>query len=323
MRTIHDKIALVVCTKDRANYVQGFLEHFQSLEHLPATICIVDSSTSLETRRLVEGFNFADLTVTITYIHTHPGAPHQKNVGLERLAQISGPGDIEVVSFLDDDIRPDGDYFEIIESIFEANSQIACCGGFDKNLNPPISNWLRRLFWLSGDPSGGQILASGICTTTVPTHDIQRVDWVPGGMQNLRWADIADVRFDGRIRIYGDEVELQTRLVPGRWIVTSARLGVTHLAAKQNKDRVRDEQAYMDGFRWRLAAENRVGVRKFPMLVATCTLLVSSLLLYCAGRRPGGYQEFLGHVDFLVRLALGSEVQQLVSFESVEDKQTK
>lgn len=319
MRTIHDKIALVVCTKDRANYVQGFLEHFQSLEHLPATICIVDSSTNLETQRLVEGFNFADLTVTITYIHTHPGAPHQKNVGLEFLTQINGPTAIEVVSFLDDDIRPNGDYFEIIESVFEANSQIACCGGYDRAINPPISNWLRRIFWLSGDPSGGQILASGICTTTVPKQDLQRVHWVPGGMQNFRWADISKLRFNGRIRIYGDEVELQTRLDPGRWIVTSARLGVTHLAAKQNKDRVRDEQAYMDGFRWHLAVENRASVRKFPTLISTCALLVSSLLLFCAGRRPSGYQEFLGHLDFLIRLALRSEVQQLVPLNSVED----
>lgn len=313
MTIILSNIALIVCTKDRASYVQGFLEHMALLDYLPGTICIVDSSCTDETQKLVEGFPLDQEDLSVNYLHTHPGAPHQKNVGLDFLMALNFSSDLEIVAFLDDDIRPKPDYFAVVDSIFKQNELIACCGGFDQALNPPATNILRRLFLLAGASAGGEILPSGICTTVVPHKEIQRVDWVPGGMQSFRWDDIRSLRFNGRIRIYGDEVELQTRLKPERLVVTSTRLPVIHLGATLNKDRVRDEQAYMDGFRWFLAVDKRGGVKRFPVLLTTVALLVSSIVLFCLGGGRKRHQEFLGHIDFFARLLTGREVQQLVS----------
>lgn len=312
--SIMANVAIVVCTKDRPNFVMGFIEHLNRITSCPAIVCFVDSSDDSGTENVVMAAQHSISGVSLIYIHARPGAPNQKNVGLEYLENQAQYEQLAFVSFLDDDIRPNSDYFTHLVKLFEENREVCCLGGFDLSLKPAKNSLLRRLFFLSDSSPGGKILPSGICTTIVPNQRLEQVQWVPGGMQSYRMAAIRSLRFDGRVRIYGDEVEFQTRLPDQNCIFTSNLLGVVHLGATLNKDKARDEQGYMDGFRWTLATRSIAGVRKWAVLSTTGALAFGSFALFLIGKRTTGFQEFLGHLDFFYRLCKRQEVQQLVKF---------
>jgi GT2 family glycosyltransferase len=220
---------------------------------------------------------------------------------------------VRYVFFLDDDVEPNEDYFSNCIDIFEKNPSIECLGGFDPLAQPPKSGLLATAFFLGSNPEGGKVLKSGIATTAIPQSELTIVEWVPGGMQSFRAELVANNRFDARIRIHGDDVEFQTRICKPGAIATSSRLPVTHFSETLNKDSIKDETAYMDGFRLRLAREKRSGVTRWAVLYSTLALLIFTLLVGLSTGNKSRLSQTLGHAEFLRRWLLGKEVEQRVS----------
>lgn len=302
--------ALIVCTKDRPDEVAELFELLDSFEVIPAVILIVDSSELDLTERAVAK---SSLPSEVHLLKSLPGAAHQKNVGLDWLELNRARFTLEVVHFLDDDIRPRPDYFAKVMTIFRSRPDAAVVGGFDINISSHPESKMRQLLGLQHRNGSGFVLPSGICEVPTPTPEGDRcVDFVPGGMQNLRWDVAEHNRFDGRVRIYGDEVEFHLRLRKLGEIVFSPDLGVVHLNATGAKDNNRAVQGYMDGFRWTLSKKHPGMVREVSVLKVTLILILGEALRLIGPRRKRAASSILGHWDFLTRLVFRKPVQQYV-----------
>lgn len=302
--------AVVICTLNRPKRIKALLGFLESLRSSPRCVVVVDSSPSGETGRVVE--DFAKRTpFRLVYLKTQNGAAHQKNMGLDYLEEHSDKN-LEVVHFLDDDVIPAENYFETCLELFRLYETAAIIGGYDRSLERPRASFLRDLAGLSRGDDNGVVLRSGICIVPFPQEQMQEVQFVPGGMLSVRWFAIKGERFDGRVRIYGDEVELQLRLRTKGKIFSSHALPVLHHSEKAAKDSQRVEQGYMDGFRWALSI-------KYPSLVSARKVILTTIFLIVgeAGRAlfrrdSISWLRLMGHLDFFLRLARRQHVQQYV-----------
>lgn len=305
-------VALIVCTRNRVGEITGLLGCLQEMAIVPNRIIVVDSSERLmanEVRALCESAS----NLEVTYIHSLYGAPHQKNVGLDHLAKLDF-AETELVAFLDDDIVPNEKYFEKLISLFKGNSEVFCFGGFDRKLTRPKVTKLRQALGLDSEKIN-VLLPNALSVAHIPLEEVVICDWVPGGMQNFRVEAVEENRFDGTIRIHGDEVEFQLRLQSKGFgkIATSSLLAVDHMAAQSGKTNFRSSTGYLDGFRWRLAKEYPKRFSKAAVVRSTILLAMGEALLWASRGRKSGLFAFMGHVDFLVRVLLGKETLERVS----------
>ena len=305
--------ACIVCTKDRPDEIRVLLMMLSKMAHLPRVVVIVDSSetdlTELEVCRVSSTF-----PTELKFIRSLPGAPHQKNIGLEYLASKFNPDELISVSLIDDDVELPSEYFENVQKLISLHPSAACIGGFDV-LNPvPRGGLFRHLAGLAGGPEKqGRILKSGIALPPMPHEDLQPTVWVPGFTQNFPWHLARHQRFDGRVRIYGDEVEFQLRLSQFGQIFVAKVLGVKHLSSVKEKDNYRDQQAYMDAFRWSLAKRYPQTVSAPMVIFTTVCLALGELFRVIFLFKRVSWKGFMGHLDFLHRLSTGKPTQQYVT----------
>jgi GT2 family glycosyltransferase len=304
--------ALVVCTRNRSESVRELLASISAMTMAPKAIVIVDSSEDGKTRSVVDASARA-LRSGLVYVRSLPGAAHQKNQGIEYLKVIFPGEQIDIVHFLDDDIAPSANYFEKAVQAFRDTPDAAAVGGFDNSLEKQEPSWLRDILFLGQGSEDGIILKSGICLVPFPSTHMKKVDWVPGGMVNVRWDAAKVTMFDGRIRIYGDEVEMQLRLAPFGEIFISPSLGVLHKSERKGKDSRRIEESYMDGFRWTLSKKVPERVKPIAVIYTTLALIAAELFRALISFDFQAFTRAQGHVDFLVRLLTRREVQQFVS----------
>jgi GT2 family glycosyltransferase len=308
-------VAVIICTRNRHHEISGLLEVLKSLGTKPEIVIVVDSSES-PTSELIQARVREIAGLNVEYVRALYGAPHQKNVGIEKLLEYekSTGHSFEVVSFLDDDIIPGPDYFKNIISLFEENPEIFCIGGFDSSLPTLGFHRIRKFLGLTSDRIF-VILPSGLTVAGKPVEPIVRCDWVPGGMQNFRRHVFDSHRFDGTVRIHGDEVEFQLRMEKrdfGR-IAISSLLPVTHLAATSGKTSDRSSTFYLDGFRWKLAETYPERFSRFHVLLATFVLIVAEGVVSLGARSTVRFGRLLGHLDFLRALLAGIPLEEKVS----------
>ena len=106
-------VAVIICTSNRHHEITGLLEALKSLGTKPEIVIVVDSSES-PTSELIQARVREMAGLNVEYVRALYGAPHQKNVGVEKLLEYekNTGHSFEVVSFLDDDIIPGPDYFK-------------------------------------------------------------------------------------------------------------------------------------------------------------------------------------------------------------------
>ncbi len=305
--------ALVICTLHRPARIRELLEHLDRVSAFPRVVVVVDSSDDTATAAVVERAK-GKSSLNLVYLHANRGAAHQKNVGLDYLRDYDHDP-TEVVHFLDDDVLPGHDYFETVVALFRQKPDAAIIGGFDISLAVGKSSCYRRLALLGKGNKSGVILKSGICLVPFPKERLEKVSFVPGGMLNLRGDLARHLRYDGRVRIYGDEVEFQLRVRDVGAIYSSSVLPVNHKSETIAKDSQRVEQGYMDGFRWSLAVNYPKIVGKSAVIYTTLVLFCGELCFWIARRDLLAKTRAFGHLDFLRRLMSGQSVQQYVTHE--------
>jgi len=312
-RILLEESALICCTRNRPERVFQLLSFLDSGVEVPGLLLFVDSSDSRETQSICEQ---AWSNINPIWLSSQPGAPHQKNMGLDWLDKHAFNWSSAAVFFLDDDIEPDLGYFARSVEILNHSVNVGVLGGFDSSLKKERTfTFARRLLGLEDASPGGKLLRSGICTTINPSESLEVVDWVPGGMQTYRGLTIKNNRFDGRIRIYGDEVELQIRLSKEQnaIVATSKLLPVIHHGETIAKDSVALSESFMDGFRWSLAKRYPERVSKVRVLVTTVALLQAEAIFWAFTREAVHLERAKGHGLFLLRLIFRKEIQQFVS----------
>ena len=121
------RIALIICTFKRASAVAKLMASLQKQSRYPDEIIVVDSSPDDETERLFIENKFPNTTY-YRVGDAYRGLTKQRNYGIEKVSH-----EIDIVSFLDDDILLEPDYFEKIIQAFKKFPEAGGIGGYILN----------------------------------------------------------------------------------------------------------------------------------------------------------------------------------------------
>lgn len=121
------KFNLIVCTYNRRAAIARLLESVAEQSLYPDEILIIDSSIDEKTEELISKGEFQNL-----YYYRvgkeNSGLTRQRNYGLEKTSK-----DIEIISFLDDDIVLEPDYFKNLISTYKKQPAAIAVGGWIKD----------------------------------------------------------------------------------------------------------------------------------------------------------------------------------------------
>jgi len=115
----HPMISVVICTRDRTDYLEVCLEAIQRLEYENLEVLVVDNAPSNERTRELVRENFPGFRYVL---EPRPGLNWARNRGIE---EASG----EIIAFTDDDAVVDGGWAQAIAMVFmEAPEAMAVTG---------------------------------------------------------------------------------------------------------------------------------------------------------------------------------------------------
>lgn len=302
-----ENIGLVICTRSRLENVQTLFESLSNADGLPANIVLVDSSPEL-----TGGSYIFPTSVDFDYVRSEPGLPNQRNVGVAHLSTKFGRS-LEMIVFLDDDVTVPPKFFSMVLECMNRNPNAIGVGAYDKNLKHPSSSSRFRDYLLkvrSDRPYS--LLSSGLTYAGSVVKNDLHVDWFPGHSMVFR-RELFDVAlFDGAIRMFGEDVEFQSRARMYGELVMTQELYVFH--SNEPSGRVNDYKTalYSDGARWNLAVKNRYQVKRTSVIGATILLAIHDLAIFLRRGNRGKLLSFCGHVSFLLHLVTGRNVLDLV-----------
>ncbi|MCZ8197286.1 MAG: glycosyltransferase [Flavobacterium sp.] len=123
-------LSLVICTYMRPKPLVTLLDSIVTQTKKPNEIIIVDGSINDETKKILNDSNY-NLSIKYFLIEKEQrGLTKQRNFGVSKVSE-----DIEIISFLDDDIILEPNYFEEISKSFQDNKNAIGVGGIDLKEN--------------------------------------------------------------------------------------------------------------------------------------------------------------------------------------------
>ena len=299
---------LVICTRNRRDHLFNLFQNLGQCEPKPDLIILVDSSDTPLTSNEVDTLNM-EIGTPVRYLKSGPGLPFQRNVAIDFIAEeMSAPN---FVAFLDDDVEVPDNYFSVGAGILKDNPEIVGVGAFDLNYLGTPDNLIRRVFMLSTRRPCGQLLRSGIATLHPPKLSLELTTWMPGHSVLFRWIPLIETRFDGSVRMYGEDVEMQLRVSKHGPLAMSRNFWVRHFSSSLNRDQLRTVNAYSDGFRWSLALKHPALVSRWAVVMTTLVLYAGELSRAILLRDSIAINGAQGHLDFIRRLLAGDETQQI------------
>jgi GT2 family glycosyltransferase len=218
----------------------------------PNEIIIVDASTNVETKNLLSANQHKNVHYFLVDEATR-GLTKQRNFGISKVAENS-----EIVSFLDDDIVLENDYFEQILSAFTQKKDAIGIGGVAVNenkwklnalnfkqsakhfildkyyINESSRNYLRNLLNLNSDKLPGILPTfSNGRTFSYPLNDkMYPVDLLVGMAMNFRKSIFKEIQFSTYFEGYGlyEDADFSIRALKfgQNYIATSAKLAHYH-----------------------------------------------------------------------------------------------
>ena len=214
--------SVLIATRNRPDDLRLALESLCAGQVLPDEVVIIDSSDDRSTEELVDTYGSGTEAVSWVYLHTEPGLPRQRNLGIQRAR-----GD--VIHFLDDDVELDGRYLSALDSFLsdEEHDEVAGVGGMVTNQEPRHP----RIWWrlcLLDSVRQGVVLASGHNVITAEVGEPLRVDWLSGCSMSFRSEVFARERFDESLAGYAlmEDADFSYRVsrTGALYVVPTARL---------------------------------------------------------------------------------------------------
>lgn len=122
------KISLIICTYMRPKAICVLLDSIVSQVKVPDEIIIIDGSLNDETKKVLAEKNY-DLNIRYHLVEKEfRGLTRQRNFGVERVDQ-----SMDVVAFLDDDIRLEKNYFNELMQPYMQDETVVGVGGCTTN----------------------------------------------------------------------------------------------------------------------------------------------------------------------------------------------
>lgn len=215
------KLLVGIPTLNRADQLKNTLHSILRNTVLPQKIIIVDQSENEKTKHIV---NYFREKLNIEYLNVN-----YKGLTKARNEILSYAKDFDVVTFLDDDVELDKNYFEEIVKAFQEDKNLAGCQGFIENQGG-IKGFLFRL--AEGMPLTGSPKVTNCFVNTYPFFPPSRPvisEWLSGCNMSYRVDYIEKEKFNENFILYGlgEDLEFSYRLfVSGKRLLMlpSARL---------------------------------------------------------------------------------------------------
>jgi len=150
-------ISVIVPTRNRPDYLAGFLDSLNNQTRLPEELIIIDASDTEDTRNMI-GMNGDGLPFEVIYKREVPGSARQRNIGF----RISRG---RYLFFFDDDVILEPDYIGTVCDTFSKHGEERLGGitGKITNIRQDSRPWDRAfkgMFFLS-DFGRGRVKLSG------------------------------------------------------------------------------------------------------------------------------------------------------------------
>jgi GT2 family glycosyltransferase len=301
---------VIICTRNRNENLFRLLQNLnQQTLHL-FKVLVVDSSDNFWNSEDLDRARalFGD---RLRYIASRPGLPFQRNVGLEYA--FSHLGQFETLHFLDDDVSIPSTYLEIASQFLQTHDSFAGVGAWDKNLHPRKTNLFWYAFALAQRIEAGRVLRSGIAVAGTQIAQLTQVQWFPGFGMNFRASALKNFRFDGKYRIFGEDVEAHLRLGASHKLAMTPNLWLWHESSPLGREREGDAQYQSDAVRLRLTKQHPESFSKWLVFWATIGLILGETAFGVLGRRPEHWPRVQGHLRFLRDWAAGKVTEQRVT----------
>jgi len=189
-----NKISVIIPTKGRAEQLPGVLRSLLAQSRQIDEMIVVDdsSSTDFDTNEITIRNHLSESAIKVIHVPGRGvGSADARNQG----ADVS-TGD--VLSFLDDDVILDGEYYRQVELVFGDANVIGVTGAIT-NYGEQSSRWtlFAKVFFLSdSSPCGGYLRASGYPCFIFKSGAPRQVQVMSGCNLNFRRKDFMKHRFD-------------------------------------------------------------------------------------------------------------------------------
>ncbi len=192
------KISVVIPTKDREKELATALKSLLAQTRLPDELIIIDDG-NLSLHWLGEALNNR---ISLKYIKKDtPGTVRSRNLGIQVFK-----GDI--MTQLDDDVELAPDYFEVIEKIFQADTEkkIGGLAAYIETEKPGVAratkNALERFFFMRG-PEGSVLPTMWNSFVEKQPQGEVEVQWLPGCNMTFRREALQGKQFETAFLDYG------------------------------------------------------------------------------------------------------------------------
>jgi GT2 family glycosyltransferase len=246
--------SVILCTRNRLTDVISFLKSLSLQIEFANQLIVIDSSTQPinEIETFNEIFNEINFPKTqLIYIHTSPGLPYQRNVGISHVTK-------DIIYFFDDDTILESNYLQVMNAIFAAHPEYAGGMGTVTNTPPKQDNVFRlarnivhSIFLLQSNYSSGNFKISGIPTHAYGTEKFKNVEVLGGCCMAFRASALAKHKFDESLGGYAfmEDCDISRRVSYDAPLFYNPRARLQHLESPLARDRVLDNRAmYMKNY---------------------------------------------------------------------------
>jgi len=290
--------ALIVCTRNRLVEVNGLLGQIADQIEAPSYVVVADSSDTKWDKSQFE--YWSNRIVGLRYLAVRHGLPYQRNVAIKYLEDLDVA--FSFISFLDDDVSIPQNYIQEVGKFFLSFPEFSGVGAWDSTLQLRQS-LARKILQLGDSSASGIITKSGIAVPPWNVVKLRSVEWFPGFGMSFRWRPLKNFRFDGRYRMYGEDVEAQIRL--DGILAVSPNIRLAHLGAPTGRASQAMIQYHNNAFRYRLSKTENANVSLRWVLASTTFLLLGELGMAIVRLDTQAFNRACGHGKFFFDLFVG------------------
>jgi GT2 family glycosyltransferase len=233
------KTTVVIPTLNRPIDLERTIRTISKQTCLPNEVIIIDQSDDNRTKDLIENMKSdSDTKVSFRYVHSSvKSLSKARNLGLEEVKEA------DIVTFFDDDVVLEEDYFEEIIKVFEQKDAVVVGGqitNWGMKTDNKIINFINRIFFLPHYKKGKFEVQPSINPTEDYIYDnLIPSEWASGCNFSVRTEVARTQRFDENLIKYAlaEDVDYTYSLFKknngGIFISPSARL--EHLESQASR----------------------------------------------------------------------------------------
>lgn len=204
-------ISIIIPTYNRAEDLKITLLKIKPFLNKLREVIIIDQSKNEETKKLINSLN----NKKIRYIYSKiPSITIARNLGVKNTHKQT-----KIISFIDDDVTLDKDYFKNILAVFNNNDSAKAVAGFFVNENlSKRGNFeiiLRKLFFLDNpDKNRARIVSAYGNTYPGELDRVINSQWIPGVNMCYKKEVFREQKFDENLLGYtiGEDIDFSHRL---------------------------------------------------------------------------------------------------------------